>query len=366
MDHPSGFDHAPRQPVLGHKVKEKQAAAWLSALAPQLYRGELILALSRTNALRPMAEGLAVTSARVVSFTKVNLPSGKFASEVFADNIGIAGLQKRFSGRNCMIVVARSGEEVNFGDIPKEDAPMVLDAVRRLASIGMSDEVRRAVSAQASEVVAQEAAWSGVRVVGRPLRDAAWRALKEHSAPGETPWFIINSGWGDGLLAAFPDRCMIVKVGAYTSMVAGSLGGGRITTFPYTEITGIEYNAGLLNGVLEILTASYQGSTNKDYWRGAMASSNSDSNNPRTLSNTLPLNKMLHRESLPLLNEMRARIAEANRPTIIMRTAPGSATSQGGLADELGKLAELRAQGVLDDVEFQAAKQAAIARHTSH
>lgn len=326
MDHPGGFDHASRQPVLGHKVKERQAAAWLPALAPQLHPGELVLALSRTNALRPMAEGLAVTSARVVSFTKVNLHSGKFASEVFADDIRTVALQKRFSGQNCLIVVARSGEEMNFGDIPKEDAPMVLDAIRRLASVGISDEVRRAASAKASEVVAQEAAWGGVRVVGRPLRSAAWRALKGHSSPGETPWFIINSGWGVGLLAAFADRCMIVKVGALTSMMAGSMGGGRLTTFPYAEITGIEYNAGLLNGVLEILTASYQGSANKDFWRGAMASLNSDSNNPQTLSNTLPLDRMLHRESLPLLNEMRARIAEAKRPAITVGMPPDSAT----------------------------------------
>lgn len=65
-----------------------------------------------------------------------------------------------------------------------------------------------------------------------------------------------------------------------------------------------------------------------DYWRGAMASLNSDSNSPRTLSNTLPLDKMLHRESLSL-NDMRARIIEVKQPTIIVRTASGSATLQG-------------------------------------
>lgn len=48
---------------------------------------------------------------------------------------------------------------------------------------------------------------------------------------------------------------------------------------------------------------------------------------------------------------MRARIAEAKRPAITVGTPPGSATPQGGLADERGKLAALRAQGVLDDVE---------------
>ena len=200
-------------------------------------------------------------------------------------------------------------------------------------------------------------------LVGRPLRDVARRAINDHCSPGEVPWFIINSGWGDGLLAAFQDRCLIAKMGAMTSMVAGSLGGGRITTFPYSEITGIEYNAGIALGVLEQLTASYQGSANKDNWRGFLTPANSDSNNPRTLSNTLPLDRMLHREALPLLNEMRARIAEAKRPTVVMN-APAAPASQSGLAEELMKLAELRAQGVLDDEEFQAAKRATIARLT--
>lgn len=40
------------------------------------------------------------------------------------------------------------------------------------------------------------------------------------------------------VLAAFADRGMIVKGGVLISMMAGSLGGGRITTFPYGEVTG--------------------------------------------------------------------------------------------------------------------------------
>lgn len=50
------------------------------------------------------------------------------------------------------------------------------------------------------------------------------------------------------MLAAFDDRLLIVKTGAMTGFMAGSLGGGRISTFPYAEITGVEYNAGMLNG----------------------------------------------------------------------------------------------------------------------
>jgi hypothetical protein len=41
-----------------------------------------------------------------------------------------------------------------------------------------------------------------------------------------------------------------------------------------------------------------------------------------------------------------------------------SGTGGGGLAEEIGKLAALHAQGILDDAEFAAAKQATIARHS--
>ena len=88
---------------------------------------------------------------------------------------------------------------------------------------------------------------------------------------------------------------------------------------------------------------------------------NSDSNNPWTLSNTLPMGRPIYQQALPLLNEMRARIAEAKRPTVV---GPPAAAG-GGLADEIGKLAGLRDQGVLTEQEFQDAKRAAIARSGS-
>ena len=135
---------------------------------------------------------------------------------------------------------------------------------------------------------------------------------------------------------------MIVKVGAMTGIMAGSIGGGRITSFHYSEITGIEYNSGMLSGVLEVLTPSYQGTANKDYWRGTNKSRNADSNDPWTLSNTLPLDKLLYQQALPWLNEMRAWIAEAKRPTVVVSAPAPSTSTGGGLAEELGKLVSFR------------------------
>jgi hypothetical protein len=104
-------------------------------------------------------------------------------------------------------------------------------------------------------------------VIGRAGKKLLGETLKSCRA-NERPLFIVAEGQAGGLVA-FEDRCMIIKKGALTGWMAGSVGGGRVTTFMYTDITGLEYNSGWINGVLEILTPSYQGTANKDFWRGS-------------------------------------------------------------------------------------------------
>lgn len=177
------------------------------------------------------------------------------------------------------------------------------------------------------------------------------------------PEFIIGEGSAGGLVA-FSDRCMIIKKGALTGLMSGSLGGGRVATFIYAEVTGIEYNSGWVNGVLEILTPSYQGSANKDFWRGTNRSRNADSNDPWTLSNTLPLTKSLYEQARPKIDRMRQLIAEITHPPAIAATpnpAPATATD---LPDQLARLADLHKNGALDDEEFRQAKQTLIANNS--
>lgn len=50
---------------------------------------------------------------------------------------------------------------------------------------------------------------------------------------------MLGSGTG-GVLACFDDRLMVIKVGAMTSWMAGSMGGGRVTTIHYRDITSVE------------------------------------------------------------------------------------------------------------------------------
>ena len=141
--------------------------------------------------------------------------------------------------------------------------------------------------------------------------------------------------------------------------MAGSLGGERVATFHFCDITGIEYNSGLINGVLEILTPSYIGTANRDFWRGSNRSRNADSNDPWTLSNCLPLNKSDYNAALSELSQLRSRVSKSKE--VVVNVAAAASPSQSGLADEIQRLAELRDAGVLTENEFAEAKRRVLA-----
>ncbi len=195
--------------------------------------------------------------------------------------------------------------------------------------------------------------WPNTKVIGR-LSKKASAAIERQCHTDEQPWLILTSGGGAGSLVAFDDRLAIMKTGGMTGLMAGSLGGERAATFHYADITGVEYNSGILTGVLQILTPSYQGTANNDFWRGSTKSRNADAGDPWTLSNTLPLIKFEHRAAAAELRELRERISEAKRgaPT------PGGDSD---LASQIEKLGALRASGALTDEEFAAAKSRLLA-----
>jgi hypothetical protein len=199
--------------------------------------------------------------------------------------------------------------------------------------------------------------WPNSKIIGSKLTKKASDAISRQSQDDE-PWFILVSFGGGGVLAAFDDRLTIIKTGALTSWAAGSLGGERAATFFFRDVTGLEYNSGFSNGVLEVLTASYNGTANKDYWRGSNKSRNADSNDPHTLSNTLPLAKHEYNNALDEIKELRRRIARSKEQVVLAPSAqqPPS-TNTASLSDELMKLAELHKAGILSDDEFQSAKK---------
>lgn len=192
-------------------------------------------------------------------------------------------------------------------------------------------------------------------VVGS-VRTKVLEEVRRNCRDGELPEFVAGEPYqGAGALAAFSNRCLIIKKGALTGLMAGSVGGGRVTTFMYSDITGIEYNAGWITGVLEVLTPSYQGSTNKDFWRGTFSGRNKNADDPFTLSNTLPWGKSFYEHVRPKIEWMKHQVAEMKRPAVHAQPTPSP--GQPDLAGEIAKLAHLHEQGALDDDEFRRANR---------
>ena len=182
-------------------------------------------------------------------------------------------------------------------------------------------------------------------------------ALERNTRHDELPAMIITGSYDstEGSLIVFADRCVISKSGIIAGFMAGSLGGAREATFFFPDITGIEYNSGLLFGVLEILTASYSGGATKDFWSGITNSNrNKSQNDPRTSSNTLPLPKDDYLGAKELIEDLRSMIASSKMTKVVIEG--NSQPSSIGIADELEKLSRLRDSGVLSNEEFAASK----------
>jgi hypothetical protein len=183
------------------------------------------------------------------------------------------------------------------------------------------------------------------------------KAIQRNAKTGEDPLMIITGEVDstDGSLIVFEDRCVISKSGVIGGLMSGSLGGAREATFYFKDITGIEYNSGLMTGVLEILTPSYESSPNKDFWTGVLnANKNFSPNDPRASSNTLPLMKSDYLNAKPLIDRLRTMIQAAKDSKVVVNIdSPNPALST---ADEIAKLANLLERGLITEDEFISAK----------
>ncbi|WP_227487961.1 SHOCT domain-containing protein [Brachybacterium subflavum] len=203
--------------------------------------------------------------------------------------------------------------------------------------------------------------WPNTRLPNGPPNKASGLTILQHCHDSEEPWFILTSFMA-GCMACFDDRLMIVKGGNMQGYMAGTMFGSRSTTFYYHDINAIEFNKQLLGSVLEVLTSSYQGTANHDYWRGSNSSRNADAGSPWTLSNTLPINNSEYTSARAEMSELRQRIAAAKQTSVNitmpagMPTPPPPAAPADDLVSRLAKLGELRDAGVLTDEEFQTAK----------
>jgi hypothetical protein len=337
---------------LGVKITPAQFDKVATSLDSALTEGEEILFMGITSNLKPFFRFLFITNERIIGLAHPDKDVIK--RELPHSKINGIRLGTGITDNKCLLVESVDAQHYNFGAIKSEDSDSILGLLQEMQGKQSNPDFETLREGKIKLAVRNQ---SEIPIIGRRPNEKSMKVIFEHCNFDELPNFIICTGLGTGVFVAFSDRCMIIKVGAVTSFMAGSLFGGRVSTFPYSEITGIEYNSGLVNGVLEVLTASYEGSKNKDYWRGTLKSRNGDSNDPWTLSNCLPLDRATYGQAQDNLNELRKLIADSKKPSVVINNA-GSSTSS--IADQLKELGKLRDQGILSEDEFIAAKNRVI------
>lgn len=346
----------------GKMIRAKKAQELQERFAHIIVPGETMRAIVKLDNIMPMLDYLLITDLRSIGFGQEYTPKVEVAHNNAAD------ISTRNSmGSKALVITAPDGKKSVFKFAWNADAALIEDvladlqrtppdatAAQQLAATGPSAESKEGRNERI------EAMMTHAVIIGSKPWPAARKRLLELCHSGEVgPWLILSSFGFSGLLAAFDDRLVILKTGALTGLMAGALGGERSATFHYQDITGIEYNSGILAGVLEILTPSYEGTRNKDFWQGTLHHRNADANDPFTLSNTLPLNKSEYRAAVPYIDQLRKRISDAKRTVVVANLPEPSPT--GSLTEELKKLADLHGAGVLNDQEFAEAKQRLIA-----
>lgn len=321
----------------------------LGAIQRALLPGEDVWYLGPCRGSRLSATYIALTSQRLVLLAETTIAFEARYSDIRALTLD----PKKGTGR----IDLAGGGNATFRQVPPQDVGAIDHYYRHGKSTSRSGEVTSAAETLAAEglreKVAAERSWPGTTVHGKLSKTASLAVLRQCHGSTESPWLIISAGTA-GLLAAFEDRLVIIKTGFGASLMAGAFGGERSATFHFTDITGIEYNSGLVTGVLEVLTPSYNGTANRDYWRGTLASRNADSNDPWTLSNCLPLGKVEYNNCLRDIQELKARIGRAKQPQPTTAAAPAPVSD--GLTHQLAQLADLHSAGALTDEEFTAAK----------
>ena len=243
-----------------------------------------------------------------------------------------------------------SGELISLGQFSKQDWDSVQAAFAESMErkIEIADLTLNTPAIRQAEYSSIESNMSWAKVPGHLQKN-----IEINIAENEKPLFIIaTSGARAGAIVALENRCMLIKSGGMAGFMAGTLGGARVATFYYSDITGIEFNSGMMTGVVEILTSSYEGGKNKDFWRGTGKSRNSDSNDPWTLSNTLPIMKPEYAQAKPQFDKLRALIAQSKNSSSVTNII-----NNDSVADEIQKLANLLEKNLIDENEFKEAKK---------
>lgn len=218
---------------------------------------------------------------------------------------------------------------VNFVNLPNAERRNALREV-------LHEESKSKVSpteATQQNTTRSRAVAKDLSILPKRTREAA----EEHIG-GSRVVFTLLGLYGQALIA-LEDRLLIVKPG----FLAGALGGVRITSFLYEDITAIELNTGIFFGVIEIGTPSYVLSQSRDFWTAH------PDKDPAQANNCLPIDKTLLREFRPYIEKLREFVKNSKKRSV------AEAQSE-SIAAQLSQLGELYKEGLLTEEEYRKAK----------
>jgi Short C-terminal domain len=149
---------------------------------------------------------------------------------------------------------------------------------------------------------------------------------------------VIRGAHGQAIVGT-ESRVFVLKPG----FMAGAAFGSEVTTWGYRNVLGVQVHKGMMSGAV-VIQGPGQSGTKTSYW-------GQKGEDPAKAPNAIPVvaEWKTVQERVVVL---RALIDAAHRAESQPARAGGAST-----ADELRKLADLRAQGVLSDQEFELAKK---------
>jgi len=173
------------------------------------------------------------------------------------------------------------------------------------------------------------------RQVGK-MKGRVVSSLEENLRPDELIKVVVAGAHGQ-VMVGTDSRLFVIKPG----MMAGATFGAEVTSWGYKNLVGIQVHKGMMSGSV-IVQAPGQDGHRGSYWGGGKS-------DPAKAPNAIPV-----AGDWPKVKEDVAKLQHLIDESHAPAAAPAAEVS---LADEMKKLAELHAAGVLNDSEFSAAKQ---------
>jgi hypothetical protein len=169
------------------------------------------------------------------------------------------------------------------------------------------------------------------------LHSKAIEAVERTLAPDEPVRLVIH-GASNQAIVATDRRALVFKKG----FMAGASFGSELTSWAYRNLVGVQIHTGMMSGAV-VLQGPGQTGARTSYWKG-------DDSDPHKAPNAIPLTRPFDgaRERVAELGRIIDEAHRRDQAPVAAATVPAGES----VADELRKLADLRAEGILSDQEF--------------